>query len=392
MVQMIRTFHPCPALLAVLLAAHSSCVALSPLPSGNSTLIGNGSVQGKPLPVVQERFISRPVRADNLDSIAVVANGQALGQSPGEPLAICTAKAKDQLVIFNALNGERKGTVGSRGTSAGQFARPNGILVLGDLCWVVERDNHRIQVLRLPDFSPLALIAGELLRKPYGIAGFQDGAGRFQLFVTDDYGPTPPGTTEGDFFKERVKHLIVELQGEGLQLRQHRSFGAVEGAGVLFKVESILADPQHDRLFLSIEKGANKGVVVYRLDGSFSGLTLAGPRFLGEPEGLAFAQVGGRQCLVATDQQPHCSDFHLFDRETLAYLGGFRAARTRNTDGIAVSQNLPALSQGGLWAIHDDSSLALLAWSDIARGLGFSHPPFTPDRSFRSGEISSIHR
>jgi 3-phytase len=368
MLQLIRQSFPGTALLAVLLAAHPACMAPSPLRARNGNLVGeSGAVPGKPLPLVQERFVSVPVQAENLDSIAVFADGQPLA----EPLAICTAKAGDQLVLFNALSGERKGTVGSRGSSAGQFARPNGILVLGNLCWVVERDNHRVQVLRLPDFSPLALIGGDILRKPYGIAGFQDDAGRFQLFVTDDYGPIPPGVAEGDFFKERVKHLVVKLQGEGLQLREHRSFGAVEGAGVLFKVESILVDPQRDRLFLSIEKGPNKGVVVYRLNGTFSGLTLAGPRFLGEPEGLAFAQVGGRECLVATDQQPKCSDFHLFDRETLTYLGGFRAARTSNTDGIAVFQNLPALSQGGLWAIHDDSALALLAWSDIAHALGF---------------------
>ncbi|NHN20667.1 phytase, partial [Bacillus amyloliquefaciens] len=72
---------------------------------------------------------------------------------------IAPAKATDKLVVYDGSTGQPLRDVGSSGTAPGQFDRPNGIAVLDDLLWIVERDNHRVQVLSLPDFAPLATFA-----------------------------------------------------------------------------------------------------------------------------------------------------------------------------------------------------------------------------------------
>ena len=71
-------------------------------------------------------------------------------------------------MVYDAETGERLRTVGGPGKGPLQFSRPNGIAVFGDVLFVVERDNHRVQALQLPDFSPLGMIGKDVLRVPYG--------------------------------------------------------------------------------------------------------------------------------------------------------------------------------------------------------------------------------
>jgi hypothetical protein len=59
----------------------------------------------------------------------------------------------------------------------------------GDLVFVVERDNHRVQVFELPDFRPLGHFGTDELVKPYGL--WVEGRAAGTVFVTDnhDLGP-----------------------------------------------------------------------------------------------------------------------------------------------------------------------------------------------------------
>ena len=68
---------------------------------------------------------------------------------------IASAKSTHRLVVFDADSGERLREVGSEGAALGQFDRPNGVAVFGDMLFVVERDTHRVQVLSLPSFKPV---------------------------------------------------------------------------------------------------------------------------------------------------------------------------------------------------------------------------------------------
>src|SRR3546814_3015825 len=110
---------------------------------------------------------------DNIDSPA------AWAAPDGRVLVIATAKATDRLVVYDGATGETLRHVGRSGAGEGEFDRPNGVAVVDELLFVVERDNRRVQVLRLPGFSPVARSAEHtselqsLMRISYAILCFQ---------------------------------------------------------------------------------------------------------------------------------------------------------------------------------------------------------------------------
>src|SRR5690606_1261336 len=91
------------------------------------------------IPVLEEAFLSTMTPADNIDSLA------SWTSPDGAVLVFGTAKATDRLVVYDGATGETLREVGASGTGDGQFRRPNGVAVVDDLLFVVERDNHRVQ-------------------------------------------------------------------------------------------------------------------------------------------------------------------------------------------------------------------------------------------------------
>ena len=94
--------------------------------------------------MIAEAWVSADKASDELDSLAVWPTEN------GGTWLIATAKSSHSLVVYDAETGERLRTVGGPGKGPLQFSRPNGIAVLGDVLFVVERDNHRVQALQLP--------------------------------------------------------------------------------------------------------------------------------------------------------------------------------------------------------------------------------------------------
>jgi 3-phytase len=312
------------------------------------------------IPRLKESFITSSRVADNTDSAAIFAPSQ------GEPWAIVTQKSGHLLSVYRADTGEFLRDIGKMGTEAGAFQRPNGVLVIDDLCLVIERDNHRVQVMQLPEFTPLGMIGASVLIKPYGGTVHPVEAG-YHLYVTDDF-PIKGGQRNRSAYTQRVKQFRFHVDQEGhVQSELVRAFGDTEGEGRLDTVESILADPVYNRLLIANETGRGAGIKVYSLDGTFTGTVLPTQSFLGEPEGLALYAKGAEDgYIVTTDQQPRISVFSIFDRKTLAFIGRFAGEVTANTDGIAVySGTTGTWSQGGLWAIHDDQALSGFRWEAI---------------------------
>lgn len=107
--------------------------------------------------VVPEAFITPATPAENVDS-------PASWRAPdGTRWLIATAKDTHRLVVYDGSTGKQLRTVSGPGSELGQMQRPNGIAVIDDLVLVVERDNRRVQVFQLPDFTPL-LVFGEIGR------------------------------------------------------------------------------------------------------------------------------------------------------------------------------------------------------------------------------------
>src|SRR3546814_20249900 len=115
---------------------------------------------------------------DNIDSPA------AWAAPDGRVLVIATAKATDRLVVYDGATGETLRHVGRSGAGEGEFDRPNGVAGVDALLFVVERDNRRVQVLRLPGFSHVASCGNAEFEKTYGIWVQRTGNGH-EVSVTD---------------------------------------------------------------------------------------------------------------------------------------------------------------------------------------------------------------
>jgi 3-phytase len=322
------------------------------------------------LPVVAESFVSALTPADNIDSLA------AWVAADGATWLVATAKATDRLVVYDGATGATLREVGSTGAGPGQFDRPNGIAIVDDLLFVVERDNHRIQVLRLPGFDHVATFAGDDLVKPYGLWVNRSSEG-YEVYVTDSYhkGEDAQGNDILPPLQEldrRVHRYALTPDADTLAVRTLGAFGDATPEGALRVVESIWGDPANDRLLIAEEDEtyANE-LKVYDLAGRFSGTTVGRDVFEAQAEGIMLKACGdGSGWWLTTEQGKGRTVFHLFDRRSLAHAGAVAGERVANTDGIwlhdVASERFP---EGVLYAVHDDQGVVALDWRRIATAL-----------------------
>ena len=322
------------------------------------------------VPVITEVFQTAMTPEDNIDSPA------AWVAPDGAIWVIGTAKATDKLVVYDGRDGRTLRDVGSSGTGKGQFERPNGIAVIDDLLFVVERDNHRVQVLRLPGFEPVLTFAEGDLVKPYGL-WINKLAGGYEVYVTDSYhdGEDAQGNDRLpplDKLDRRVHRYALEASGATLSARALGAFGDTGPEGALRVVESIWGDPANDRLLIAEEDEtyANE-LKVYDLAGRFGGRTIGRDVFKAQAEGIMLKSCAdGTGWWITTEQGKGRTVFHLFDRNTLGHTGAVTGKTVANTDGIwlldTVSDRFP---EGALYAVHDDQGVVAFDWRDIAGAL-----------------------
>lgn len=318
-----------------------------------------GEKPSEPFITITEIFASEDSPADNLDSLAYW---------PAGPWVLATAKATDQLVVLDAREGRVLRRFGERGEGPGQFRRPNGVVVVDDLVLVTERDNGRVQLLRLPHLEHLGFIGGGVLRAPYGLALDRSPEGTLDLYVTDNYLLPDLSTPPPQELGERVKHFRVEVRDSQVEAHLVRSFGATSGEGVLTTVESIAVDPLYERLLIADETRGVQNIKVYSLAGEFTGQTFGSGVFIGEPEGIALIARGEGGFWVAADQRKHRTVFHLFDRRSLQHLGSVVGEITANTDGITTGECADQ-GDGRLFAVHDDRSVVAFSCNALLTAL-----------------------
>ncbi len=351
------------------------CLALlnagcaTPGPRDPSSAVVPVRVFGAEATSVPEAFMTAETVQDEIDSVAS-------WRSPGgQTWLIATAKETHQLVVYDGDTGRTLRSVGGKGERPGQFNRPNGIAVHGDLLFVVERDNHRVQLLRLPDFSPVGLVGADQLRSPYGLWLRDTAPGELEMLVTDSFmadyrTETVPPLSELD---QRVKRYRLRFDGGALAGADYLGhFGDTTEAGALRMVESIAGDPVHDRLLIA-EEDVRVGTTlrVYTLAGEYTRRSLPRERFKAQAEGVALWTCDdGSGYWLTTDQSSGLTVFHVFSRRELGYLGSFTGARVALTDGIWLQQAPTARFPAGvLYAAHDDRAVGAFDWRDIARSL-----------------------
>lgn len=321
--------------------------------------------------LVEETFVTRPEREDELDSLATWVGEDGITR------VVATAKSAHRLVVFDGESGERLREVGERGHAPGHFERPNGIAVFGELVFVAERDAPRVQALRMPDFVPAGSFGEDELRSPYGLWLHEAAPEELDVYVTDSfmYGADHTQLPSDHELGERVRRYRVDASGEELRAQFLGAFGATEGRGRLRVVESIAGDSAHGRLLIADENrrdGDSSTLHEYDLEGRYTGRSLPDGTFVGEAEGVALWDCGfDRGYWVAADQLLPHTVFRLFDRVSLAPRGSFRGRVTANTDGIALhAAATPRFTAGALYAVHDDSALAAFDLLEVIRALG----------------------
>lgn len=355
----------CKSILAAALALAVAGCATSPrsLPLPDAGAVPSANL-------VAEAWVSSDLKGEELDSIATWVT------EDGGTLLIATGKSTHRLAVFDGDRGELLRTVGARGSAPGEFTRPNGLAVFGDLLFVVERDTPRVQLLSLPDFRPQAAFGGDELRSPYGIWLHESAPRELEAFVTDSfmYGERHDVVPPAEELAERVRRYRLRFDDQGhLDANYVGAFGETDGPARLNMVESIAGDPAHDRLLVAEEdRTSPSNLHVYGFDGRWSGRSLPEGTFAGEAEGVALWACGATTGYwLAVDQQAPLTWFHLFDRASLAPVGSFHGAVTANTDGIALhAAATPRFPGGVLYAVHDDRAVAAFDLGEIVGLLG----------------------
>ncbi len=338
----------------------------------------------RPIITLDETVITDATPAANVDS-------PAIWSSEDETWVLVTAKEEDVLYVHRASDGSLLRKVGGSGTELGQLERPNGIVVIDDLVFVVERDNQRVQVMQLPEFTVVGAFGMEHLSEPYGIDVVSLFGEDYLVFVTDNVGALDEEAAPADVLSERVHtfSLVVERESgtgavNGFETSHEGAFGETGGEGALWVVESLKVDPALGTLLVADESPRRKNIKVYdALNenwelGAFRGVTFGEGLFLSEPEGIVLGVCRNRAgedveegVWMIVDQEERVNHFLAFDRVTFEHLGTFRGAVTLNTDGIALVQEARnAPFENGLFAaVDDDQATSFFRWDEIVASL-----------------------
>ncbi|MBF6022573.1 phytase [Lysobacter niastensis] len=318
---------------------------------------------------VAERYVSAETPQDELDSLATWPT------EDGRTWLIASAKSTHRLVVFDADSGERLREIGSEGAALGQFDRPNGVAVFGDMLFVVERDNHRVQVLSLPSFKPVGSFGDAELRSPYGIWLTETEPGELEAYITDSfmYGKKFDQVPPFAELDQRVRRYRVQFDQAGrLRANYGGSFGDTSEESALRMVESISGDPTNDRMLVADEDRRHLSTLrEYTFSGKYTGRSLPQDSFGAEAEGVAlWTCPDGGGYWIAVDQLAPLTIFHLFDRVTLQPKGSFEGKVTAHTDGVALhAAATPSFPGGALFAVHDDKSVSAFDLRDVAKAL-----------------------
>lgn len=357
-----------PALVAFALAALAACAGRAPRPAAPPVASGDGIAATE----IVERFVTALTPVDNIDSIATWVTPE------GGTWLIATAKDSGRLIVFDGDSGATLRTIGTVGAGPGQFNRPNGIAVFGDYVFVVERDNHRVQVLELPDFVPAGSFGERSLLKPYGLWLRETAPGELEVDVTDSYQNPDDSVPPLSELGARVKRFRVQLGDQGVTAASVvSSYGDTTETGAIRWIESIVGDPHHDRVLIPEEyiESEPGEIRVYDHGGRYRGQDMGSGLFGGQPEGLALYDscADGSGFWIATDQQLDSNRFHVFDRRTLGHVGTFRGRTVQYTDGVALHPQPTARFPAGVfYAVHHDKGVVAFDWRDITAALGLA--------------------
>ena len=258
-------------------------------------------------------FATDPVEDAGMDSIGFLMRKHVI---------VVTVKDKNEIHVYNAMNGEFKKSIKR------DNAFPNGVTTINDqFVLVTERDNKQVAVFNSSmDF--LGTFGNDELRSPYGITFYKQEDGLYKVLVTDSYEYNNPR-------EDRILTWDFTIDNESFNV----SPASVLGNPTLYQVESIYADQHYQTVLVAEEMQEHHKVMALDLmTGEVKKEDLGNFNRGNDPEGIALViNKDNNGYWICTEQSKTDNRFHLYDRKTLEYMNTMYLDNVSYTDGIATA-------------------------------------------------------
>jgi len=258
-------------------------------------------------------FATDPVEDAGMDSIGFLMRKHVI---------VVTVKDKNEIHVYNAMNGEFKKSIKR------DNAFPNGVTTINDqFVLVTERDNKQVAVFNSSmDF--LGTFGNDELRSPYGITFYKQEEGLYKVLVTDSYEYNNPR-------EDRILTWDFTIDNESFNV----SSATVLGNPTLYQVESIYADQHYQTVLVAEEmKEHHKVMALDLMTGEVKKEDLGNFNRGNDPEGIALViNKDNNGYWICTEQSKTDNRFHLYDRKTLEYMNTMYLDNVSYTDGIATA-------------------------------------------------------
>ena len=283
-------------------------------------------------------FVTESLTDAGMDSIAFLMRKHVI---------VVTVKDKNELHVYNAMNGELKKSIKR------ENAFPNGITTINDqFVLVTERDNKQVAVFN-SSMEYLGSFGNNELRSPYGITFYKQDNSSYKVLVTDSYEYNNPR-------EDRILTWDFSFENESFNV----SKASVLGNPTLYQVESIQADKHYNTLLVAEEMEEHHKVMVLDLmTGEVLKEDLGDFNRGNDPEGIALVINKNHQGYwICTEQSKTDNRFHLYDRKTLENFATMYLDNVSYTDGIATAY---MHGKWFLYAVDNDARVAAFELPEI---------------------------
>ena len=283
-------------------------------------------------------FVTESLTDAGMDSIGFLMRKHVI---------VVTVKDKNELHVYNAMNGELKKSIKR------ENAFPNGITTINDqFVLVTERDNKQVAVFN-SSMEYLGSFGNNELRSPYGITFYKQDNSSYKVLVTDSYEYNNPR-------EDRILTWDFSIENESFNVSE----ASVLGNPTLYQVESIQADKHYNTLLVAEEMEEHHKVMVLDLmTGEVLKEDLGDFNRGNDPEGIALVINEDHQGYwICTEQSKTDNRFHLYDRKTLENFATMYLDNVSYTDGIATAY---MHGKWFLYAVDNDARVAAFELPEI---------------------------
>ena len=283
-------------------------------------------------------FVTESLTDAGMDSIGFLMRKHVI---------VVTVKDKNELHVYNAMNGELKKSIKR------ENAFPNGITTINDqFVLVTERDNKQVAVFN-SSMEFLGSFGNNELRSPYGITFYKQDNSSYKVLVTDSYEYNNPR-------EDRILTWDFSIENESFNV----SKASVLGNPTLYQVESIQADKHYNTLLVAEEMEEHHKVMVLDLmTGEVLKEDLGNFNRGNDPEGIALVINKDHEGYwICTEQSKTDNRFHLYDRKTLENFATMYLDSVSYTDGIATAY---MHGKWFLYAVDNDARVAAFELPEI---------------------------